>query len=129
MRTMDSSSSSCCRRLVGACFASSAPTVAEGDKASASSAEWESVIGVETHVQLNTRTKAFCSCKNEYGGRPNANVCPVCLGHPGMLPSLNKKMVELAIKTGVALNCSIHHESKFDRKQYFYGDLPKGLID
>ncbi|QDZ25369.1 subunit B of aspartyl/glutamyl-tRNA(Asn/Gln) amidotransferase [Chloropicon primus] len=123
---MDSSSSSGCRGLVGACFASSAPAVAEGDKASASAAEWESVIGVETHVQLNTRTKAFCSCKSEYGGKPNANVCPVCLGHPGMLPSLNKKMVELAIKMGVALNCSIHGESKFDRKQYFYGDLPKG---
>ena len=90
------------------------------------SGEWEAVIGVETHVQLKTETKAFCSCKSAYGNEPNTNVCSVCLGHPGMLPALNKKVVDLAIKTGLALNCEIHQQSKFDRKQYFYGDLPKG---
>jgi aspartyl-tRNA(Asn)/glutamyl-tRNA(Gln) amidotransferase subunit B len=84
------------------------------------------VIGIETHVQLDTNTKAFCACKSSYGDVPNTNVCPICLGHPGMMPSLNKRVVELAIKTALALRCSVHTQSKFDRKQYFYGDLPKG---
>ncbi|KAI8466141.1 MAG: GatB/GatE catalytic domain-containing protein [Monoraphidium minutum] len=88
--------------------------------------EFETVIGIETHVQLQTRTKAFCGCPNQYGGEPNAHVCPVCLGHPGTLPVLNGEMVKLAVKAGLALNCDIARRSKFDRKQYFYADLPKG---
>ena len=112
-------------RPSAACFASSAAAV-DAPAKPASISEYESVIGVETHVQLDTNTKAFCSCKNEYGAKPNVNVCPVCLGHPGMLPTLNERVVELAVRTGMALNCEVHQESKFDRKQYFYGDLPKG---
>jgi aspartyl-tRNA(Asn)/glutamyl-tRNA(Gln) amidotransferase subunit B len=90
------------------------------------SVDFEAVIGIECHVQLNTATKAFCSCKNEYGAHPNSLVCPVCLGHPGTLPSLNSAVVEKSILAGLALNCTISRESKFDRKQYFYPDLPKG---
>lgn len=78
------------------------------------------------HVQLSTATKAFCSCKNEYGSDPNTHVCPVCLGHPGTLPVLNEGVVQRSLLAGVALNCTINRNSKFDRKQYFYPDLPKG---
>lgn len=88
--------------------------------------EYEAVIGIETHVQLLTRTKAFCSCANQYGDEPNTNVCPVCMGHPGTLPVINAEAVSLAIKAGIALNANIARRSKFDRKQYFYADLPKG---
>lgn len=84
------------------------------------------MIGIETHVQLQTSTKAFCGCKNEYGAEPNTHVCPVCMGLPGALPVLNQQMVRLAVKAGLALNASIASRSKFDRKQYFYPDLPKG---
>jgi aspartyl-tRNA(Asn)/glutamyl-tRNA(Gln) amidotransferase subunit B len=84
------------------------------------------VIGIECHVQLNTATKAFCSCPNEYGAEPNTNICPICLGHPGTLPLLNSEVVRKSVMAGLALNCSIQRESKFDRKQYFYPDLPKG---
>jgi len=84
------------------------------------------VIGLEIHAQLNTKTKLFCSCKNEFNASPNTNVCPVCLGYPGTLPVLNKKAVEYAIKAGLALNCKINKESYFARKNYFYPDLPKG---
>lgn len=87
---------------------------------------FEAVIGIECHVQLNTTTKAFCSCKNEYGATPNTHICPICLGHPGTLPSLNAAVVEKSVLAGLALNCNISRESKFDRKQYFYPDLPKG---
>ncbi len=87
--------------------------------------EWESVIGLEVHVQLNTETKIFCSCRNRFGDEPNTNVCPVCLGFPGVLPVLNKKVVDYAIRVGLALNCRIASYSKFDRKNYFYPDLPK----
>ncbi|KAF7077927.1 hypothetical protein CFC21_082423 [Triticum aestivum] len=87
---------------------------------------FESVIGIETHVQLSTITKAFCSCPNNYGSQPNSTVCPTCMGHPGTLPLLNAKVVECAVKMGLALNCKISMTSKFDRKQYFYPDLPKG---
>eukprot|EP00850_Spirogloea_muscicola_P017800 SM000156S02156 [mRNA] locus=s156:329129:333587:+ [translate_table: standard] len=89
-------------------------------------AEFEAVIGIETHVQLGTSTKAFCSCASQYGAEPNTNVCPVCMGLPGTLPVLNECVVEAAVKVGLALNCKIALRSKFDRKQYFYPDLPKG---
>ncbi len=88
--------------------------------------DWDIVIGLEVHVQLNTETKAFCSCKVNYGDAPNTNVCPRCLGYPGSLPVLNKEVVNSAIKLGLATNCSIRPFSTFARKNYFYPDLPKG---
>ncbi|MEW6534270.1 MAG: Asp-tRNA(Asn)/Glu-tRNA(Gln) amidotransferase subunit GatB [Candidatus Auribacterota bacterium] len=87
--------------------------------------EFEAVIGLETHVQLNTKTKLFCSCPTTFGAEPNTQVCPICMGHPGVLPVLNKQAMEYAIITGLALNCEISTFSKFDRKNYFYPDLPK----
>ncbi|KAL3626499.1 hypothetical protein CASFOL_030048 [Castilleja foliolosa] len=87
---------------------------------------YEPVIGIETHVQLATHTKAFCSCPYNYGAQPNTSICPVCMGLPGALPVLNSKVVEFAVKVGLALNCKLSVSSKFDRKQYFYPDLPKG---
>lgn len=87
---------------------------------------FEAVIGIETHVQLSTTTKAFCNCPYSYGSLPNTTICPVCMGHPGTLPVLNSKIVEFAVKLGLALNCKLFMSSKFDRKQYFYPDLPKG---
>ncbi|RKZ26335.1 Asp-tRNA(Asn)/Glu-tRNA(Gln) amidotransferase GatCAB subunit B [bacterium] len=88
--------------------------------------EFEAVIGMELHVQLKTETKLFCSCRVEFGAPPNKNVCPVCLGMPGVLPVLNKKAVEHALRVAIALNCRINKESLFARKNYFYPDLPKG---
>ncbi len=88
--------------------------------------EYEAVIGLEIHVQMDTRTKMFCSCKVEFGAEPNTNVCPVCLGMPGSLPVINKRAVEFAIRAALALNCEVHTESVFARKNYFYPDLPKG---
>ncbi len=88
--------------------------------------EFEAVIGMELHVQLKTETKLFCSCRVEFGAPPNKNVCPVCLGMPGVLPVLNKKAVEHALRVAIALNCRINRESLFARKNYFYPDLPKG---
>ncbi|KAK6914177.1 Aspartyl/Glutamyl-tRNA(Gln) amidotransferase, subunit B/E, catalytic [Dillenia turbinata] len=88
--------------------------------------DYEAIIGIETHVQLNTLSKAFCSCPYNYGSQPNTSVCPVCMGLPGALPVLNSKVIEYAVKVGLALNCRIALNSKFDRKQYFYPDLPKG---
>ncbi|XP_041012732.1 glutamyl-tRNA(Gln) amidotransferase subunit B, chloroplastic/mitochondrial [Juglans microcarpa x Juglans regia] len=90
------------------------------------SKDYEAVIGIETHVQLNTLTKAFCSCPYNYGSPPNTSVCPICMGLPGALPVLNSKVIEYAVKVGLALNCKLSFNSKFDRKQYFYPDLPKG---
>lgn len=87
--------------------------------------EFEVVIGLEVHIELATKTKIFCSCKNEFGAAPNTNCCPVCLALPGALPVLNKKVVEFGIKAGHALNCEIPEFSKMDRKGYFYPDLPK----
>lgn len=86
---------------------------------------WETVIGLETHVELATRTKIFCSCTTAFGGSPNTHCCPVCTGMPGTLPVLNRRALELAVKAGLALNCEITRYSKFDRKNYFYPDLPK----
>ncbi|XP_023000487.1 glutamyl-tRNA(Gln) amidotransferase subunit B, chloroplastic/mitochondrial-like [Cucurbita maxima] len=90
------------------------------------SKDYEAIIGIETHVQLSTLTKAFCSCPYNYGVSPNTNICPICMGLPGALPVLNTKVIEFAVKLGLALNCSLSFNSKFDRKQYFYPDLPKG---
>lgn len=86
---------------------------------------YESVIGLEVHAELATNTKIYCSCKNEFGLDVNTSCCPICTGMPGTLPVLNKKVVEYAIKAGLALNCSITHTGKQDRKNYFYPDLPK----
>jgi len=88
--------------------------------------EFETIVGIEVHVQLDTATKAFCSCKSEYGSEPNTNICPVCMGHPGTLPVLNAEVVKKSVRMGKAMNCKIAPQSKFDRKQYFYPDLPKG---
>ncbi|KAJ6833586.1 glutamyl-tRNA(Gln) amidotransferase subunit B, chloroplastic/mitochondrial [Iris pallida] len=87
---------------------------------------FEPVIGIETHVQLSTLSKAFCPCPYAYVSPPNTTVCPVCLGHPGTLPSLNSALVRSAVAVAVALDCAVSLRSKFDRKQYFYPDLPKG---
>jgi aspartyl-tRNA(Asn)/glutamyl-tRNA(Gln) amidotransferase subunit B len=89
-------------------------------------ARYEPVIGLEVHVQLGTRTKIFCGCPTGFGAAPNTNVCPVCLGLPGALPVLSREAVELAMKAGMALNCTIRPVSRFARKNYFYPDLPKG---
>ena len=87
--------------------------------------KFETVIGLEVHVQLATDSKIFCTCSTEFGSEPNTNTCPVCLGLPGTLPVLNKKAVDYVVMTGLALNCEIASYSKFDRKNYFYPDLPK----
>jgi len=86
---------------------------------------YEPVIGLEVHAQLKTKSKIFCGCPTEFGGLPNDHACPVCLGHPGVLPVLNRSAVEFAIRAGIALNCQIAETTKFDRKNYFYPDLPK----
>uniref|UniRef100_A0A7V3E675 Aspartyl/glutamyl-tRNA(Asn/Gln) amidotransferase subunit B n=1 Tax=Ignavibacterium album TaxID=591197 RepID=A0A7V3E675_9BACT len=88
--------------------------------------KYEAVIGLEVHAQLLTETKAFCGCSTRFGNAPNSNVCPVCLGHPGVLPVLNKKVVEFTVLMGLATNCTINKHSVFARKNYFYPDLPKG---
>lgn len=88
--------------------------------------EFEAVIGLEVHAQLLTDTKLFCGCSTKFGAPPNTNVCPVCLGHPGVLPVLNKKAVEYSILMGLATHCTINQRSIFARKNYFYPDLPKG---
>ena len=88
--------------------------------------DYETVIGLEVHCQLKTRTKAFCSCPVVFGAPPNSAVCPVCLGYPGVLPVLNREMVELALRVALATRCTVHSTSIFSRKNYFYPDLPKG---
>jgi aspartyl-tRNA(Asn)/glutamyl-tRNA(Gln) amidotransferase subunit B len=87
---------------------------------------WEMVVGLEVHVQLLTRTKLFCNCSTDFGASPNQNTCPVCLALPGALPVLNEHAVRLAARAAFALGCSVHAESIFARKNYFYPDLPKG---
>ena len=87
---------------------------------------WETVIGLETHVQLSTASKMFCGCSSAFGARPNTNVCPVCLGLPGALPVPNEQAIKLAVRAALALNCTVHPKSVFARKNYFYPDLPKG---
>ncbi len=87
---------------------------------------YEPVIGVEVHAQLQTQTKLFCGCPTSFGFPPNTQVCPVCLGLPGSLPVLNQQAVEMAIRTGLALNCELTRTNQFSRKNYFYPDLPKG---
>ena len=87
--------------------------------------EYETVIGLEVHVELATKTKIFCGCSTEFGGEPNTHTCPVCTGIPGSLPVLNKKVVEYAMAVGLAANCQIHQYCRFDRKNYFYPDNPQ----
>ena len=87
--------------------------------------QYETVIGLEVHVELATKTKIFCGCKTDFGAAPNTHVCPICTGMPGSLPILNKKVVEFALRAGLALNCEINQFCKFDRKNYFYPDNPQ----
>ncbi len=90
-----------------------------------SRSDYEVVIGLEVHAELSTKTKIFCSCPTEFGGEPNTHCCPICMAMPGTLPVLNEKVVEYAVKAGLATNCEISRDSKNDRKNYFYPDLPK----
>src|SRR5271167_1216793 len=89
-------------------------------------AKYEVVVGLEVHVQLLTNTKIFCACSTRFGDAPNTNVCPICLGLPGTLPVLNKRVVEMASLASLALHCAVRERSRFARKNYFYPDLPKG---
>ena len=87
---------------------------------------WETVIGLEVHCQLATRTKLFCGCENRFGAEPNTLTCAVCTGQPGVLPALNEEAVALAVRAALALEAEVAGSSAFDRKNYFYCDLPKG---
>ena len=95
------------------------------DKTGQDESRFETIIGLETHVELSTKTKMFCGCRISFGEKPNSNTCPVCLGHPGSLPVVNKKAVEYAMKIALALNCRINEYTIFHRKNYFYPDMPK----
>ena len=87
--------------------------------------DYEVVIGLEVHAELSTKTKIFCSCPTTFGAEPNTQCCPICMAMPGTLPVLNEKVVEYAVKAGLATNCKIARNSKNDRKNYYYPDLPK----
>ena len=87
--------------------------------------DYEIVMGLEVHAELSTKTKIFCSCPTAFGAAPNTQVCPICMAMPGTLPVLNEKVVEYAVRAGLATNCEIERNSKNDRKNYFYPDLPK----
>ena len=87
--------------------------------------QYETVIGLEVHVELATATKIFCGCSTKFGAAPNTHTCPVCTGMPGSLPVLNKKVVEYALALGMAANCEINRYCRFDRKNYFYPDNPQ----
>src|SRR3989339_1661187 len=88
---------------------------------------YKPTIGLEVHVELNTQSKMFCSCRNNSDAvAPNSQICPICMAHPGTLPVANNEAIRKTIKTGLALNCKVAEISKFDRKNYFYPDLPKG---
>lgn len=101
------------------------PGPAPDEQTRAGASEFEPVIGLEVHVELSTKSKLFCGCSTAFNAPPNSHTCPVCLGLPGVLPVLNRKAVEFGIKTALALNCEVASFSKFDRKNYFYPDLPK----
>src|SRR3990172_4646048 len=88
--------------------------------------DFQVVVGLEVHAHILTRSKIFCGCTTAFGGEPNAHTCPVCLGLPGSLPALNRRVVEMAVRAGLALGCAIRPRSVFARKNYFYPDLPKG---
>ena len=88
--------------------------------------EYEPVIGLEIHAQLKTESKIFCGCSTKFGGSPNTHTCPICLGMPGVLPVLNRKVVEYTLRMALATHCSIAPLGQFARKNYFYPDLPKG---
>src|SRR5262249_61976761 len=90
-------------------------------------ARYEPVIGLETHVELGTRTKMFCGCPTDFGAEPNTQVCPVCLGLPGSLPVANRAAIEATIRIGLALNCSIASSGRFARENYFYPELPQNF--
>ncbi len=87
--------------------------------------DYEVIIGLEVHAELSTNTKMYCNCSTKFGADPNTHCCPICTGMPGVLPVLNKRVVEYAVKAGLATNCEISRFSKQDRKNYFYPDLPK----
>ena len=87
--------------------------------------DYQITIGLEIHVQLKTRSKMFCGCPTGFGKAPNSSVCPVCLGYPGAMPTMNREAVRLTIQSGLMLGCKINRYSKFDRKSYFYPDMPK----
>jgi len=86
---------------------------------------FEIVIGLEVHTQIKTKSKIFCSCSTEFKSPPNTNICPVCCGYPGVLPVFNKRVLELAVRVSLALNCEVNDSIYFERKNYFYPDLPK----
>jgi aspartyl-tRNA(Asn)/glutamyl-tRNA(Gln) amidotransferase subunit B len=88
--------------------------------------DYEAVIGLEIHVQLSTKTKMFCGCSLSFGDEPNSHTCPVCLGHPGTLPTMNEQAIRYALMIAAALECEVPERSEFARKNYFYPDLPKG---
>ena len=89
---------------------------------------WETVMGLEVHVELATKSKIFCSCTTEFGGEPNTHCCPICTGMPGTLPVVNKQVVNFAMKAGIALNCDITRYNKFDRKNYFYPEIGRAHV-